>query len=72
MQRLDGATVRLDEADESLGDAAFDALEALRDAVRHLHAFREGRPLDSETSRDLGRIEDELARARAALDPARP
>ena len=72
VQRLDGAAVRLDEADETLGDAAFDALEALRDAVRQLQAFREGRPLDSETSRELDRIEGELARARAALEPARP
>ncbi len=67
VQRLDGATARLDEVDETLGDAAFDALEALRDAVGHLRAFRDGRALDAATSRDLDRIEEQVAQARAAL-----
>ena len=70
VQRLDTAAARLDEADETLGDAAYDALDALRRAVRHLEAFRDGRPLDAATSRALDGIEDELGRARAAFGTA--
>jgi hypothetical protein len=70
VQRLDHAAARLDEVDETLGDAAYDALDALRKAVRHLGAFREGRALDAPTSRELERLEDEIARARAAFERA--
>ncbi|HEX2085225.1 MAG TPA: hypothetical protein VHF89_06045 [Solirubrobacteraceae bacterium] len=72
LQRLDVAAARLDEVDETLGDAAYDALEALRAAARHLEAFRAGRPLDAATSRELERLEDAVAHARAALEAARP
>ncbi|HEX8205874.1 MAG TPA: hypothetical protein VF587_07440 [Solirubrobacteraceae bacterium] len=67
-QRLDTATARLDETDHPLADAAWDALDALRDAVRHLDAFRAGHALDGTTSTALDRIEDELERARAAFE----
>jgi hypothetical protein len=70
VQRLDHAAARLDEVDETLGDAAYDALDALRKAARHLAAFREGRALDAPTSRELERLEDEVARARAAFERA--
>ena len=70
VQRLDHAAARVDEVDEALGDAAFDAVEALRKGAAHLEAFREGRSLDAATSRELDRIEDEVARASEAFgDP---
>ena len=71
VQRLDHAAARLDEVDETLGDAAYDAVDALRDAVKHLAAFRDGRAIDADTSRELDRIEDEVERARAAFAGAR-
>lgn len=70
VQRLDHAAARVDEVDDVLGDAAYDALEALRKAVRHLGAFREGRAIDAPTSRELDRLEDEVARARGAFEAA--
>jgi hypothetical protein len=67
-QRLDAATARLDELDHPLADAAWDALDALRDAARHLDAFRNGAALDAATSRALDRIEDDLADARRVFE----
>lgn len=70
VQRLDAASARLDELDHPLADAAWDALDALREATRHLAAFREGAAMDAPTSRALDRIDDDLERARGAF--ARP
>jgi hypothetical protein len=70
VQRLDVATARLDETDHPLADAAWDALDALRDAAKRLEAFRGGAAMDAETSRALDRVDDELARSRAALREA--
>jgi hypothetical protein len=68
VQRLDAACARLDELDDPLADAAWDALDALRDAVGHLDAFRAGRTLDAATSRTLDGVDRELAHARAAFE----
>ncbi|MDQ3740485.1 MAG: hypothetical protein M3389_06020 [Actinomycetota bacterium] len=67
VQRLDVAAARLDEVDETLGDAAYDALDALRTGARLLASFRDGHALDVAASRELERVEDEVARARAAF-----
>ena len=69
-QRLDAASARLDEMDHPLADAAWDALDALREAARLLDAFRRGTALDAESSRALDHIDDELAQARAAFAEA--
>jgi hypothetical protein len=71
VQRLDTACARLDEVDDPLADAAWDALDALREATRHLDAFRNGVALDAATSRALDGIERELAHARAAFEGTR-
>lgn len=47
--------------------AALDALDALRAAAGVLGGYREGRPLDASASRELDRVERELADARDAL-----
>lgn len=70
VQRLDAAAARLDEVDEVLGDAAYDALEALRDGAKLLDGFRRGAPLDAAANREIDRIEEEVARARATFDPS--
>ena len=70
VQRLDVAFARVDELDDPHADPLLDALEALQEAARLLDAFRQGRALDGATSRVLDRVEDTVAEAREAFDPA--
>lgn len=68
IQRADVAAARVAE-DSEARFAALDALDGLREVAQLLQAYREGRAIDAQASRELDRLEDEIGRARADVAP---
>lgn len=68
IQRADVAAARIEENSEARF-AALDALDGLREVAQLLQAYREGRAIDAQASRELDRLEDEIGRARADVSP---